>query len=69
MKRYTKLAGLAALLCLLLLVTNKTANRNRSYLYPLIPFNGKALLRLFVRPRKDRYPDSIGVRMEGEKDE
>ena len=59
--------GLA--LCLILLATNKTANRNRSYLYPLIPFNGKALFRLFVRPRKDRYPDSIGVRIEknGEK--
>ena len=58
------------LLCLILLLTNKTANRNRSYLYPLIPFNGKALLALFVRPRKDRYPDSIGVRVEddGEKD-
>lgn len=54
--------------CLILLVTNKTVNGRRSYLYPLIPFNGKALLRLFVRPRKDAYPDSIGVRVRGSDD-
>ena len=41
-------------LILLLLVTNKTANGKRSYLYPLIPFNGKAFLSLFIRFRKDR---------------
>jgi stage V sporulation protein AF len=41
-------------LILLLLVTNKTANGKRSYLYPLIPFNGKALKSLFFRVRKDR---------------
>ncbi len=62
------IAGLV--LFLVLLATNKTVNGKRSYLYPLIPFNGKALLSLFVRLRKDSYPDSIGVRVEdnGEKD-
>jgi len=39
---------------LLLLLSNKTVNGSHSYLYPLIPFNGKALLSLFVRLRKDR---------------
>ena len=49
-------------LCLVLLVSNKTVNGRRSYLYPLIPFNGKALLSLFVRVRKDRFSDTTGVR-------
>ena len=46
--------GFAAgtLLLLLLLATNKTANGKRSYLYPLIPFSGKALLSMFIRPMK-----------------
>jgi stage V sporulation protein AF len=39
---------------LVLLLSNKTVNGSRSYLYPLIPFKGKALLSLFVRLRKDR---------------
>ena len=43
---------------LILLLTNKTVNGKRSYLYPLIPFDGKALLSLFVRLRKDRLKDS-----------
>lgn len=30
---------------------NKTVSGSRSYLYPLIPFNGDALLRTFVRKR------------------
>lgn len=47
---------------LILLATNKTVNGRRSYLYPLIPFNGRALLSLFVRVRKDRFPDSKGIR-------
>jgi stage V sporulation protein AF len=42
--------GVAVLL--ILLATNKTVNGNRSYLYPLIPFSGKALLRMFIRPMK-----------------
>ncbi|MBQ8509254.1 MAG: spore germination protein [Clostridia bacterium] len=31
--------------------TNKTVNGKRNYLYPLIPFNGKALKRLVVREK------------------
>ncbi len=37
---------------LILLVTNKTVNGKHSYFYPLIPFNGRALLSLFVRLKK-----------------
>lgn len=44
--------GLGAVGILVLLATNKTVNGKRSYLYPLIPFNGKALLTMFVRVRK-----------------
>jgi stage V sporulation protein AF len=36
-----------------MIATNKTVNGNRSYLYPLIPFNGKALARLFLRLKKN----------------
>ena len=36
----------------ILLVTNATVNGKRRYLYPLIPFNGRALKSLFVRVRK-----------------
>ena len=43
-------AGL--ILCFTLLVSNKTLNGERSYLYPLIPFNGKALKRMIFRVRK-----------------
>lgn len=48
----------------LLLLTNKTLSAGRSYLYPLIPFHGRALLRLFLRlPKKDvtrdKYPDRL----------
>ena len=38
----------------ILLISNKTVNGQRSYLYPLFPFNARALLSLFVRMRKDR---------------
>jgi len=41
-----------------LLLSNKTVNGRRSYLYPLIPFDGRALLSLFIRLRKDRLKDS-----------
>ena len=46
--------GLVAgvILIILLIVTNKTVDGTRSYLYPLIPFSGKALLSLFVRRKK-----------------
>lgn len=48
----------------ILLVTNKTLSGGRSYLYPLIPFNGRALLRLFFRlPKRDvshdKRPDRV----------
>ena len=36
----------------LLLVTNKTINGKRQYLYPLIPFDGRALWTLLVRRKK-----------------
>lgn len=37
---------------IVLLVTNTTLGGRRNYLYPLIPFNGRALLSLVVRVRK-----------------
>jgi len=40
------------LIIAILLLTNKTVNGKRSYLYPLIPFNRKALKSLFLRVRK-----------------
>ena len=40
------------LFCILLLVSNKTLNDDYSYLYPLIPFNGKALKRMIFRVKK-----------------
>ncbi len=43
-------AGL--ILTVVLICLNKTVNRRRSYLYPLIPFNGKALLSLYIRLKK-----------------
>ncbi len=36
----------------ILIATNKTVNGKRSYLYPLIPFNFKALVSLFIRVKK-----------------
>lgn len=42
----------AVIIAILLITTNKTANGKRSYLYPLIPFNGKALMRLLFRMKK-----------------
>ncbi|MBQ9760046.1 MAG: spore germination protein [Clostridia bacterium] len=40
---------------ILLLVSNRSVGGRHSYLYPLIPFNGRALLSLFVRLRKDHF--------------
>ncbi|MBQ8397170.1 MAG: spore germination protein [Clostridia bacterium] len=37
---------------IVLVASNATVNRRRSYLYPLIPFNGRALKRLFLRVQK-----------------
>ncbi len=44
-------AGLVGIVILLL--TNVTVTGTRRYLYPLIPFDGKALKSLFFRVRKD----------------
>ena len=46
--------GFAAgcVLSLILIASNKTVNGKRSYLYPLIPFNGRALSRLLLRRGK-----------------
>ena len=38
-------------LVFLLIVSNKTVDNSRGYLYPLIPWNGNAMLRFFVRVR------------------
>ena len=46
------IAGLV--ITLLFIVLTKTVNGSRSYLYPLIPFNAKALGRMFIRPRRVR---------------
>ena len=48
------LYGLIVGLCLtvLLVATNETLNRKRNYLYPLVPLNARALLRLLVRVKK-----------------
>ena len=40
------------LLVILLIATNKTVNGKRSYLYPFIPFDGRALARLVFRLKK-----------------
>lgn len=50
---YGFFAGL--LVFVLLLLTNKTADGERHYLYPLIPFNGKALRKLLFRVKKDDF--------------
>ena len=42
----------AFVVIIILLLTNTTVNGKRNYLYPLIPFNGRALLSLVVRVRK-----------------
>ena len=39
-------------LIILMLCTNKTVAGTRFYLYPLIPFDGKKLKRLFFRTAK-----------------
>ena len=40
------------LLLLVLLLTNQTVDGTRRYFWPLIPFNGRALLSLLIRRRK-----------------
>ena len=44
-------AGLVGIVILLLV--NVTVTGKRHYLYPLIPFDGKALRSLFFRVKKD----------------
>ena len=44
---------LGALIGIFLIVTTKTLNQNRSYLYPLFPFNPRALSRLVFRRHKE----------------
>lgn len=52
-----------ALLSILLIVTNRTLNGKYSYLYPVIPFNGRALCRLLFRlPKWDVDQDGAGER-------
>jgi stage V sporulation protein AF len=41
-----------AVASLVLLATNSTVNGKRNYLYPLIPFNGKALVTMIFRVKK-----------------
>ncbi len=43
------------LLIILLLATNKTVNGKRNYLYPLIPFNARALASLVFRTKKKDF--------------
>ena len=52
----TALFGLPGYICgavlnFVLAATQKTINGKRNYLYPLIPFNAKAMKRLVVRER------------------
>ena len=44
--------GIGILTGLVLICTNKTVYSSHSYLYPLIPFDGRALLSLVARVRK-----------------
>jgi stage V sporulation protein AF len=45
-----------------LLASNTTADRDRSYLYPLLPFDGRALLSLIFRLRKREGITASGKR-------
>ena len=47
------------LLIIVLIASNKTINGKRSYLYPLIPFDGRALLSVLLRVRKP-LPGRVG---------
>ena len=47
--------AIGILLILVMLVTNKTVNGKRSYLYPLIPFDRKALVSLLFRVKKKDF--------------
>ncbi len=45
--------ALGIVISVVLIATNSTANGKRSYLYPLIPWNGKAMARLLFRLKKN----------------
>ena len=47
--------GGGLVLIAVLLVTNKTVNGEYSYLYPIIPFNGRALVRQIFRVKKNDF--------------
>ena len=51
--------AVGSIVIIILMATNKTVCGGRSYLYPLIPFDGRALLSLFVRMKKPdvKYDD------------
>lgn len=55
--------AIGCVVIIVLMATNKTVCGRRSYLYPLIPFNARALLSIFVRIKKpdvetkDEKPD------------
>lgn len=51
----------------LAVATNNTLASGRGYLYPLIPFNGKALLRLLVRAKKKDFEDRTAGRTDLER--
>lgn len=48
--------GIGCIGIVLLLLTNRTVDGRHSYLYPLIPFNGRALFSLFIRLKKTTKP-------------
>ena len=55
--------GIGLALIVVLIATNETVNGSRSYLYPLIPFDGRALCRLLFRVKKSqKQTDAASVR-------
>jgi stage V sporulation protein AF len=46
--------GAGLVLLFLLLISNETLDGTHGYLYPLVPFNGRAFLRLFFRLKKEK---------------
>lgn len=46
--------GAGLVLLFLLLISNETLDGKHGYLYPLVPFNGRAFLRLFFRLKKEK---------------
>ena len=59
---FFRIWGFAAgiLISLVLVATNQTVNGRRNYLYPLIPFQGKALKSLLVRVKKKQNVNGGG---------